>query len=121
MARTEHAVLVVEDEPLVRELIVEALMDRGLEIVAASTGDEALKVFLAHPEIGVVFTDITMPGKLNGCDLAREVRARRPDITVVLTSGKSLPVNCGLPDGGIFIAKPYSQSAMVSLITGLLD
>jgi CheY-like chemotaxis protein len=121
MTRVEHAVLVVEDEPLVRELIIEALMDRGLKIVEASTGDEALKAFLVHPEIGVVFTDVTMPGKLNGCDLAREVRALRPGVTVVLTSGKPLPVNYALPDGGIFVAKPYSQSAMVSLITGLLD
>jgi two-component system, response regulator PdtaR len=120
MTHAEHTVLVVEDEPLVRELMVEALSEQGWHIVEAATADEALKVFLIHPEIGVLFTDITMPGTLDGCDLAREIHARRPEVSVVLTSGRSLPANCHIPEGGIFIRKPYSQSAVVGLISGLL-
>jgi CheY-like chemotaxis protein len=120
MTHTEGTVLVVEDEPLVRELMVEALTEQGWHIIEAATGDEALKAFLVHPEIGVLFSDITMPGTLNGCDLAREIHARRPEVSVVLTSGRSLPPKYQIPEGGIFIRKPYSQSAIVSLISGLL-
>jgi CheY-like chemotaxis protein len=120
MTQAEQSILVVEDEPLVRELMVEALSERGLKIIEASTGDEALQVFLAHPEIAVVFTDITLPGKLNGCDLAREIHARRPDVSVMLTSGRALPLNYKIPEGGIFIPKPYSQGAVVRLISSLL-
>jgi CheY-like chemotaxis protein len=120
MTQKEHTVLVVEDEPLVRALLVETLSLQGLHIIEAATGDEALETFNAHPEIGVVFTDITMPGRLNGCELAREIHDRRPDVGVVLTSGKTLPPNCKIPDGGTFVPKPYSQSAVVRLISGML-
>jgi DNA-binding NtrC family response regulator len=114
-------ILVVEDEFDVREIVVEVLTDNGLEIIAAQDADEALVAFKAHPEIRVLFTDVTMPGSLDGCDLASKVHELRPDVKVVLTSGKNLPEDCDIPEGGIFIPKPYSPDALARLFTHILN
>jgi DNA-binding NtrC family response regulator len=117
----QSVILVVEDEPDVREAVVEVLTDKGLAIIAAKDAEEALAAFKAHPEIRVLFTDVTMPGSLDGCDLAAKVHALRPDVKVVLTSGKNLPVDCDIPEGGIFVPKPYSPDAIARLITHILN
>lgn len=120
MTLEQRAVLVVDDEPVMREYAADALAHRGLEIVEAADADQALAALAAHPEIGVLFTDIAMPGRLNGCDLAREVHVRRPDISVVMTSGQSIPDDWEIPPEAIFIAKPYSLNAVADMIAGLL-
>jgi len=117
----QSVILVVEDETDVRETVVEVLSENGLEIIAARDAEEALAAFEAHPEIRVLFTDVTMPGRLDGCDLASEIHALRPDVKVVLTSGKNLPEDCDIPEGGIFVPKPYSPDAIARLIAHILN
>jgi len=116
----QRAILIVEDEPLVRESVVDFLTCRGLEIVEAANAEEALVALAAHPEIRILFTDVNMPGRLDGCDLAREVHALRPDVGVVLTSGQRIAEDCQIPEGGVFIPKPYSQTAIARLISKMM-
>lgn len=80
-------VLVVEDDPHVRPLVVDLLEELGHTTVEAASGAEALALFDRRPDINLMFTDVVMPGGLSGIDLAREARRRRPRIAVLLTSG----------------------------------
>jgi len=79
------------------------------DIIEAANADEALSALTEHPEIRVLFTDVTMPGRLNGCDLAREVHARRPDVGLVVTSGKRLPYDCDIPTAGFSSRNPIRR------------
>ncbi len=83
-------ILVVEDDPEIRELIATSLAVEGYQVLCAEDGRDALQQLDAHPEVDLVFTDIVMPGDLHGYDLAREVRQRRPTIKLLYTSGYAL-------------------------------
>ncbi len=109
-------VLVVDDEPLVRMYAVDMLEDAGFRVIEANDGDEALALILDHGEITVLFTDIHMPGKFDGLELARKVHERRPDIQLILTSGRARPDRNELPHDGAFIPKPYDASVIVRMI-----
>jgi len=102
------------------EIVVEALLDHGLDVVVAGDAEAALAEFEAHPEIRLLFSDVMMPGKLDGCDLAREIHARRPEVGVILTSGVRTPASCDIPEGGHFVPKPYSPDAIARLISAML-
>ena len=83
---SEH-VLVVEDNDLVREMVQMQLASLGYTVTAVGDGPEALATIGADPTIGLVFSDVVMPGGMSGFDLAAELRRRRPDLPVLLTSG----------------------------------
>lgn len=99
-------VLLVDDEPAIRMIASQGLEDAGFEVVEADCAESALKILKARADVGVLFTDIDMPGALDGLDLARLVHERWPAIQLVLTSGRGLPAP--VPDDGLFVAKPYS-------------
>lgn len=84
-------VLVVDDEPLIRMNAVDVLEDHGFAAIEAEDADDALVQLDAHPDISVLFTDINMPGRCDGLDLARQVHALRPDVHLIITSGKMRP------------------------------
>lgn len=114
-------VLVVEDEPFVRMVAADALTERGIMAWEAGDAGEALHVLDEHPNIGLVFTDVNMPGDMDGLDLAREVYRRRPDITLIVTSGAVSVADEELPDHGTFLAKPYPSGRLVKLVEEKLD
>jgi DNA-binding NtrC family response regulator len=114
-------VLVVEDEPLVRMVAADALADRGIMAWEAGDADEALHVLGTHPNIGLVFTDVNMPGDMDGLDLAHEVSQRRPDVSLIVTSGAVAVKDEELPDSGTFLPKPYPTERMVSIVASKLD
>ncbi|GAA4747786.1 response regulator [Sphingomonas daechungensis] len=114
-------VLVVEDEPLVRMVAAGALTDRGIRTWEARDAEEALDVLHRHPGISVVFTDVNMPGAMNGLGLANQVSVIRPDVKLVVTSGAVRIADADLPDHGTFLPKPYGTEVMVDLVTGKLD
>lgn len=114
------AVLVVDDEALVRMYAVDVLRDAGHLVYEAGGADEALDILEEHPEIGVLFTDINMPGHLDGLDLARVVHARNPGVHIILTSGRLRPPAEAIPDAGRFLAKPYAGEAVTSLVSQLV-
>ncbi len=101
------AVLIVEDEPLIRMSLVEDLQDAGMVVFEASTADEALLILAAHPEISSVFTDVDMPGTMSEVELAHILRKSRPEMSITLTSGYlKLPKEELPPEVG-YIPKPY--------------
>jgi CheY-like chemotaxis protein len=110
------AVLVVDDEPNVREVAVDLFEALGLKVYEAYNGDRALQLLQAHEDIGVLFTDVRMPG-MNGVDLARQAQKLRPDVKVVLTSGYmgEVPEAPDLP----MVPKPWRQDDLAGLLAGL--
>jgi CheY-like chemotaxis protein len=109
-------VLIVEDEPLLRVTAVDLLEDEGFATMEADCAEAALVQLEAHPEISVLFTDINMPGAYDGLELARRVHMRRPDVQLILTSGRHPPAAQDIPDDGTFVAKPYQARAVAALI-----
>ena len=106
-------VLVVDDEAVLRLIAADVLEDSGFRVVEAEDAKEALKVLADCPGVSVLFTDVNMPGALDGLDLAREVHARWPDIKLVVTSGRPKPTDKEMPEDGRFVAKPYSPDSLV--------
>ena len=109
-------VLVVEVDALVRLYAVEMLEDAGLTTVEASDADEAWGILERRDDIGVLFTDIDMPGSMCGKTLAARVHASWPDIRLVLTSGRHRLADDEVPDHGLFVSKPYGTGDVVEAI-----
>ena len=109
-------VLVVDDEALIRMYASDVLEDAGCVPVEAENADDALRQLAAYPKISVLFTDINMPGALSGLDLARVVHAQRPDIQIIIASGKMRPLQAEIPDDGRFCSKPYDAQEIVGII-----
>jgi CheY-like chemotaxis protein len=102
-------VLVVEDEPLVRLHAIALVQDAGFEAVEASNADEAIAILEARKDIRIVFTDIHMPGSMDGLKLAHAIRHRWPPIELILTSGHFNLREHELPARGRFFPKPYND------------
>jgi CheY-like chemotaxis protein len=115
-----RTVLVVEDEGLVRLDAAETLRDAGFEVVEAADAGQALDVVKRGKRIDLLFTDINMPGPIDGLELAWRVNSLKPRIHLLLTSGKVKPGRCQIPDDGAFIAKPYSPEAVTRAVTAIL-
>ena len=112
------AVLLVEDELLVRELASEDLRDAGFDVTAASDGDEALGHLRDGRRFDLLFTDIRMPGATDGWQLASEARELLPDIRVIYATGLGEAAN-GLADGEVYVRKPYSLTDLHKALTQL--
>jgi len=113
-------VLVVEDEELVRLIVVEALRDAGLEVMEAEHAEAALSVFQRHAaRIHVLFTDIQMPGDMDGLALAHHTAKTWPGIALLITSARPRPDQALLPAKSRFVAKPYRHSHVVRHIREL--
>jgi CheY-like chemotaxis protein len=106
------AVLIVEDEPLVRLCAVETVEAAGYQVIEAANADEAIDILESRNDIRVVFTDIHMPGSMDGLKLAHAVRHRWPPIKIIVTSGRETVTAQDLPAGGRFFAKPYDPGAI---------
>jgi len=104
------AILIVEDELLVRLCAVDTVAAAGFEVIEASSADEAIRILECRNDIRVVFTDIHMPGSMDGLKLAHAVRDRWPPIKIIVTSGRQLVPKDDLPEGGRFFAKPYDPT-----------
>lgn len=109
-------VLVVDDEPLVLMHAVEMIEDAGWRALEAENSAEALAVLHANSKIDVLFTDINMPGDMDGLALAACVHRLRPEVHLVITSGKRMFADSSLPDSGTFLPKPYGYHHLVETI-----
>jgi CheY-like chemotaxis protein len=112
------AVLIVEDEPLVRIGAVNIIEDAGFEVIEAANADEAIGILECRSDVRVVFTDIHMPGSMDGLKLAHAVRNRWPPIRIIVTSGRDLIAEQVLPEGGRFFAKPYNPIEILDALRG---
>lgn len=116
---TNVTVLVVEDEPLIRMHGVDILEEAGFSVVEAADADEAL-VVLGDGSVHLLFSDIDMPGSIDGLELARIVHARWPDIHLVLTSGHHRMQDALVPGIGKFVRKPWTSAVLMDCFEGLL-
>ena len=119
-----EAILVVEDEDDVRALVVEALTGYGYVVFDAPDGPHALDVWKAHgDDIDLLLTDMVMPGGMTGLDLARRLRAERPALKVVYTSGYLPNLTNGgvLEEGKNFLPKPFPLPELARVIRQRLD
>jgi signal transduction histidine kinase/CheY-like chemotaxis protein len=110
-------ILFVEDDELVRETVVRGLEEAGFEVLVAASGDRALAMIEAGLEIDVAFSDIVMPGKTSGVDLAGILHERRPGLPVVLATGYT-DQRVTVPEVQV-LAKPYEIDQLVALLAGL--
>jgi CheY-like chemotaxis protein len=113
-------VLVVEDDVLLRMDAVDIVTSAGFDAVEAGNADEAIAILEARPDIHIVFTDIQMPGSMNGLKLAKFVKDRWPPIKIIATSGLIRISDDDLPAGGRFLPKPYSPAEVVQTLRDLL-
>jgi DNA-binding NtrC family response regulator len=109
-------VLVVEDEPAVRAVAVETLEIDGFMVIESPSADYAVTILQARDDIHVVFTDVTMPGHLNGFDLAQIAKSLHPNISVIVTSGALPSGFSGLAPEARFLQKPYRMTGVIRLI-----
>jgi CheY-like chemotaxis protein len=117
-------VLVVDDQVLIRLAIADYLRDCGYRVIEAGNGDEALSVLnAADVEIDVLFSDVQMPGRVDGFGLSQWVRRERPGIRIVLTSGVARACDAaeGLCEDGPLMEKPYSAADVESRVRSLLS
>lgn len=115
-AATERPLLlVVEDEPLVRELIVLELEDAGFDVVEAEDGMSALAILQSEPRVRLLFTDIRLPGGMTGWDIAERARMMRPGLHVIYTTGYSNE-ELRLVAGARFLKKPYRPAMVIDAI-----
>ncbi len=112
-------VLVVEDEFLIRMDLVDFLSNEAFEVYEAADADAAIAVLEANDTIQVMFTDVDMPGSMDGLKLSAAVRDRWPPIRIVVTSGQRSVELKDLPAGSLFYAKPYDHSAIAASLRGL--
>ena len=101
------AVLVVEDEPVTRLSAMDMVEEAGCEAIGASNADEAVAVLEARADIRAVFTDVHMPGSMDGLALVRLMKKRWPSVVRLATSGQMSISSADLPCGVRFFAKPY--------------
>jgi CheY-like chemotaxis protein len=113
-------VLLVEDEFLVRMAAADALEDAGFEVIETANAQAAQEVLSSRDDVRVLFTDVKMPGPMDGLELASLVRRFWPHIRVVITSGHLKPETDSLPEDAVFIAKPYGEKAPATAIQALL-
>ena len=112
-------VLVVEDEFLLRMDAADMIQEAGFDVVEAANADQAIEILEARRDITVVFTDIQMPGSMDGLKLAQAVRGRWPPIKIVATSGHVHVRERDLPEGGRFLPKPYSPRQVTGVLREL--
>jgi two-component system, response regulator PdtaR len=109
-------ILVVEDEFLINLTASDELVRAGHQVMSAYDADHAIRLLEKFPGIELVFTDIDMPGSMDGLRLAAAVRKRWPPVHLIITSGKRQPTRDDLPTGGTFIAKPYMSGGLVDAV-----
>ena len=114
-------VLVVEDEFLIRMNAAAIIAAAGFDVVEAASADEAIVILEDRLDITVVFTDIQMPGSMDGLKLAAAIRGRWPPIKIIATSGLVDVRQDEIPEGGRFLPKPYSPEQIIRTLRELAN
>jgi len=121
MSHHQVVVLVVEDSPIIRLCAVDLMESAGFEALQASSADEAIRILEARPDIRLVFTDVEMPGSIDGLKLSHYIRDRWPPVKLIVTSGKTIVSESHLPTGTRFFPKPYNDSVIVEAMMSALS
>jgi CheY-like chemotaxis protein len=113
VASVRKSILVVEDEPLLRMAAVDLVEEAGYDVAEATDAAQAIAILQGRADIALVFTDIDMPGYMDGIMLAAFIRECWPHIQTILTSGKFATAPGSLPSDSLFFTKPYRDSDLV--------
>ena len=119
-SRGEVFVLIVEDEPLVREIAVDEFREAGYRVLTAVDEMTAMKILESDQDLDLLFTDIRFPGTRDGWGVARAARQLHPDLPVIYATGFS-PEQADMVDGARFFKKPYRFAAVLSAAEELLS
>ena len=112
-------VLVVDGEPIILDMISEELIRQGFSVLAAETGEEALSIIESDQRVDLLFTDVWLPGELDGWRLAETARKRRPKLAIIYVTGYAVERGEAVP-GSVFLKKPYRPSEIVATIRTLI-
>jgi two-component system, response regulator PdtaR len=110
------AILVVEDEPLLNIDTDDALSAKGYDVIAVANADDAIKALEFRHDIHTIFTDINLPGSMDGLRLAAAVRDRWPPVNIIVTTGMKAPHRDEMPARSLFIAKPYRNAEVLAAV-----
>lgn len=113
-------VLVVEDEMLLRMRAVDMVEDAGYTSVQAADADEAVAILESRSDIALLFTDIQMPGSMDGLRLAHAVHERWPPIKIILVSGQLTPADIEIPANSRFFGKPLEANIMIAQMQNMI-
>jgi CheY-like chemotaxis protein len=119
MFNGKAVILIVEDSPIIRMSAVDLMESAGYVALEAGCADEAIALLESRSDIDLVFTDVQMPGTMDGIKLSHHIRNRWPPVKLVVASGKAIIEEGSLPTGSRFFPKPYDGHAIADAI-GLL-
>ena len=112
-------VLIVEDEFLIRAATADAIREAGFEVLEAANADRAIAILESRSDVQVVFTDIHMPGSMDGAKLARAIKDRWPPVRLIATSGRVALGDLDLPTGTLVFQKPYVPAQVARTLRAL--
>ncbi len=121
MKNGKPVVLVVEDSPMIRMGAVDLVQSAGYEALEASNADEAIRVLESRNDIDLVFTDVQMPGTMDGIKLSHYIRDHWPPVKLIVASGAAILEESMLPGGSRFFSKPYDELSITEAMANLLS
>jgi two-component system, response regulator PdtaR len=119
-SRRKRFILVVEDHSLIRMGAVDLVRHAGFDALEAGDADEAIRILESRTDISLVFTDVEMPGSVDGIKLAHYVRHRWPPVMLIVASGRHIVADNHLPEGAVYFQKPYNDNAIIQAMIGML-
>lgn len=121
MNNGKAVVLVVEDSTIIRMGAVDLVLAAGYEALHASDADEAIAVLESRGDVDLVFTDVQMPGTMDGIRLSHYIRDRWPPVKLIVASGAAILAESILPAGSSFFSKPYDDDTIIQAMARLLS
>lgn len=121
MNNGKAVVLVVEDSTIIRMGAVDLVLAAGYEALQASDADEAIAVLESRGDVDLVFTDVQMPGTMDGIRLSHYIRDRWPPVKLIVASGAAILAESSLPAGSSFFSKPYDDDTIIQAMARLLS
>ncbi|WGD29581.1 response regulator [Ancylobacter sp. WKF20] len=120
MFKGEAVVLIVEDNTIIRMSAVDLIEAAGYLALEASCADDAIQILESRDDIDLVFTDVQMPGTMDGVKLGHYIRNRWPPVKLIVASGEAVIDESALPEGSRFFSKPYHDHTITDAIARLL-
>lgn len=121
MKNGKAVILVVEDSALIRMGALDLVRSAGYEALEACDADEAIRILESRGDIDLVFTDVQMPGTMDGIKLSHYIRDRWPPVKLLIASGAAILEECRLPKGSLFFSKPYNDHEIADKMASLLS
>lgn len=121
MNNGKAVVLVVEDSTIIRMGAVDLVLAMGYEALQASNADEAIAILESREDVDLVFTDVQMPGTMDGIKLSHYIRKRWPPVRLIVASGAAILQESSLPSGSRYFSKPYDDHSITDAMARLLS